>query len=333
MRTPLWAYGGGFLALAGAMALAGMNVTAALGGDPAPWPTTLRVLGAVAADIAAACLPFAFIKAHRMGWIGTTAFLVVLWLGSCAYTVNAAMEWNISQSTAISRPLERARWIEATAKGTYAEQLKVAIENVRAANALVVKARYRAARTYAADVLKDAKAELKRLQDNPPRQPAELRETHVKQAFSELPWFWPAFLLVFSQAGWLVLSLARNEVRQGAAQSAASEVAPRAAHDTLPHPNPPRGMECGTECGKVRHSLKNNDNFTAAPMRHGAAQNAAHECGTNVVPIRKPPSKLDAESALRQCGSRRAAAQYLGISPRTLGRLLENTEAKVAVKQ
>lgn len=330
MKTPLWAYGGGFLALAGALALAGMNITAALGGDPAPWPTVLRVLGAVAADIAAACLPFAFIKAHRMGWIGTTAFLVPLWLGSCAYTVNAASEWNISQATAIARPVERAKWIDATAKGTYAEQLKVAIAKVKAANELVMKARYRAQRSYAAGVFKEAEAALKRLQENPPKPPAELRETYVTQAFSNWPWFWPAFLLIFSQAGWLVLALARSEANTGPFEANAIGF----VGHLEPGGGPGGGPEVAREVAHVARPLKTKGKEVSRKVAKGGPGDGLGPLPGNVVPIR-PTTEQAARAMLAQGYSQRAIAKELGIGRATVQRIQKQLESEPerAVKQ
>lgn len=187
----------------------GMNISAALGGDPAMWPTIWRVTGAVLGDVAAACLPFAVLRAHRNGALLTAAFLALIWAGGCAYTVYSATEWNISQAAAIRDPIAQAKWKEATAKGTYEQQIKIALGNLMRANDQALTGKTQLIRSDAMATAQSAQAELARLNANPPAMPQELRGA-VNQAFSDWPWFWPVMLLVFSQAGWAVLAVAQN---------------------------------------------------------------------------------------------------------------------------
>ena len=228
MKNPLWAYGGGLLALAGATVLMGMNVSAALGGDPAIWPTVWRVTGAVLGDVGAACLPFAALRAHRNGSLGMAALLTLIWAGSCSYTVFAATKWNIAQAQAAHDPLARARWVEITAQGTYEQQIKITLASLGAARAAAVDGHTQQIRSDALVAAKGAQEELARLTANPPVAPSSAGGAHVDQAFSEYPWFWPVMLLVFSQAGWAVIAVAQ------AGQSCSGPVQLMGAHSGQP---------------------------------------------------------------------------------------------------
>ena len=209
MKNPVWAYGGGLLAIAGAAVLMGMNISAALGGDPAPWPTALRVGGAALADVGAACLPFAVMRAHSRSLLAMAAFLLLIWAGSCAYTVYAATEWTVSQAAAARDPFERAQWKEVTAKSTYEQRISLLMGKIKAADDLTLRGDTRELRANAANASRAAAAELQALQERPPALlPDGAQGRPVAQPFAEWPWFWPAMLLIFSQAGWAVLTLA-----------------------------------------------------------------------------------------------------------------------------
>jgi hypothetical protein len=240
MRNPVWAYGGGLLALAGATVLMGMNISAALGGDPAPWPTVWRVTGAVLGDVGAACLPFAALRAHRNGALGMAAVLALIWAGSCSYTVFAATKWNIAQASAVRDPLARARWAEATAQGTYEQQIKLTLANLGAARSASIDGRTQQIRSDALVAAKSAQEELARLGANPPAASKGSGAAAVEQAFSEWPWFWPVMLLVFSQAGWAVIAVAQNEAGRPGVQI--SSVRSMALPGARPAPGKPTNI-------------------------------------------------------------------------------------------
>jgi hypothetical protein len=333
MRNPVWAYGGGLLALAGAAVLGGMNVSAALGGDPAFWPTLWRVAGAVLADVAAACLPFAVFAAHRKGELLTAAFLALIWAAGCSYTVYAATEWSIAQAAAVRDPLARAQWLYTTVKGSYEQQVKLATDKLTAANRIALEGRNQTLRNDAMLVAKSAQNELHTLYANPPAVPKELQAGTVNQAFSDWPWFWPVMLLVFSQAGWLVLAVAGASSPPHSGED--SEV--RTRRGRVRTEDRGEDGEVRTGRGLVRTAIESKGFQrglvrTEDPILGDGDEDGDHEVRTmrgqvgtgNVVPMVSPrgrPTCEDIEKLLRMGMSQRAIAAYFSLDPKTIRKI------------